>query len=107
MLALNTLQFVKGVKQMRVHLINTVRNSAADIFSISSVTSDKCYSKGYDRTTIPAITDLWKNPKEPNEMYAMYPAVLFTDYTVAAAELFGSTAILNVSKFIPAIPATP
>ena len=90
-----------GVKQMRTYLIDNVRKNAVDIFSIDSVTDNKCYSASYDRATVPAIASLLKNPKTPDEQYAIYPAVLFTDYKVVPAELFGSSAILNVSQPFP------
>ena len=93
-------KFLKGAKDFRGSLIDNVRKRATDIFSINSVTAE-CYSTGYDRSQIPAITDLLKSPKKPDEQYALYPRVLFTNYEVVDAELFGSSALLKVSQFYP------
>lgn len=60
-------QFMMGVKQMQTYLIDNVWKSAADIFSINSITDSKCCSASYDRATVPAITSLLKNPKTPDE----------------------------------------
>jgi hypothetical protein len=97
----NILKFMKGVKQMRTYLIDTVWKSAPAIFSIGSVTDHNSYSTHYDRSTIPAFVDLLKSPKKPQEEYPTYPWVLFTNYEVVNEELFGSSAILNVCLFHP------
>ena len=57
------------------------------------------YSADYDRSEIPAVADLLKSPKRLNEQYTLFPRVLFTNYEVVDKELFGSSAILNVSWF--------
>jgi hypothetical protein len=44
----NILKFMKGIKQMRTYLIDTVRKSAPAIFSIGSVTDHNSYSTRYD-----------------------------------------------------------
>ncbi|KAF9790700.1 hypothetical protein BJ322DRAFT_988395, partial [Thelephora terrestris] len=56
------------------------------------------YSTNYDRSTVPVFVHLLKSHKKPNDLYAMYPRVLFTNYEVSDAELFGSAAILNILK---------
>ena len=84
---------------MRIYLIDTVRKNAPAIFSIKSVTDNECYSKGYDRSTIPALANLLKSPRKQHEEYATFPRVLFTNYEVIEEELFGSPAILNVGQF--------
>ena len=85
---------MKGVKQMRVYLIDNARKYGPKIFSISC--DAECYSTNYDRATTPEFVDLLKNPKKPHETYPTYPRLLFTNYEVINRELFGSTAILNV-----------
>ena len=82
---------------MRIYLIDTVRKHASPIFSIKSVTDSECDSTRYDHSTAQVFANLLKSPKKPEEEYAMYPRVLFTDYEVVDTELFGSHAILNVS----------
>jgi hypothetical protein len=52
-----------------------------------------------NRSQMPAFTDLLKNPKKPDEQYAVFPRVLFTDYEVVQAELFGSSTLLKVRWF--------
>ena len=91
-------KFMKGVRQMRTHLIDNVQKKASEIFSINSVKDNYCYSASYDRSTNPVLADLLKSPKKPNEEYPVYPRVLFTNYEIVNEELFGSCAILNVSK---------
>ena len=88
---------MKGTKQMRSYLIDTVRKHASTIFSIESVADSKYYSAKYDRSMMPVFADLLKSPKNPGEQYPTYPRVLFTNYQVTEEELFGSHAILNVS----------
>jgi len=95
---LNVSKFMKGTKAMQTHIINTVRKNGSKIFSIPSMT-DAHYSTTYDRSMVPAFLDLLKSPKQPNEAYATFPRVLFTNYEVADEELFGSSAIVNVSQF--------
>jgi hypothetical protein len=92
---------MKGAKSFRSSLIDTVRKNALAIFSIDSVTELRWYSAHYDRSKIPAIVDLLKDPGRPNEEYPMYPRVLFTDYKVVEEEAFGSPAILKVSQIYP------
>ena len=102
---LMALKFLKGAKDFRGYLINNVRDEAPAIFSIDSVTKEQ-YSASYDRTGMPAITDLLKNPKKPGEEYALYPRILFTNYEVIDAELFGSPAIMKVGSFHLLVPVT-
>jgi len=106
-LDLKVSKFMKGVQQMRIYLIDTVRKKASEIFFIDSAKENQYYSANYDRSTIPALTDLLKSPKKPNEQYAMYPRVLFTNYEVVNEELFGSHAILNVSQLHHFTSAAP
>ena len=94
---LNFPKFMKGAKQMRSYLIDTVRKHASVIFSIESAADSKYYSAKYDRSMMPVFSNLLKSPKNPNEEYPTYPRVLFTNYQVIEEELFGSHAILNVS----------
>ena len=89
---------MKGVKAMRIYVIDTVRKSASKIFSVPSATDNTYYATSYDRSTVPAFVDLLKSPKQPHEAFAIYPRVLFTNYEVVDKELFGSSAILNVSQ---------
>ena len=93
----NQLQFLKGAKDFRGSLISNVRNEAVAIFAIDSATKLD-YSIGFDRSTKPAIVDLLKSPKKPDEQYALYPRVLFTNYEVTNTELFGSSALLKVTQ---------
>ena len=93
----NRSQFLKGAKDFRGSLISNVRNEAVAIFAIDSATKLD-YSVGFDRSTNPLIVDLLKNPKKPDEKYALYPRVLFTNYEVTSTELFGSSALLKVTR---------
>ena len=102
-LNLTTLKFLKGAKDFRGYLIHHARDEAPVIFSIGSVTREQ-YAANYDRTGISAITDLLKSPKKPNEQYALYPRILFTNYEVVDTELFGSSAITKVSLFYLSAP---
>jgi hypothetical protein len=88
---------MKGVRQIRTYLIDNARKYGPKIFGLD-LKADY-YSTEHDRSTVPVFVDLLKNPKKPQEPYPMYPRVLFTDYKVVDKELFGSTAILNVSEF--------
>jgi hypothetical protein len=83
---------------MRTRLIDTVRKHASQILSLNPAVDAVCYTRGYNRTTVPAFSNLLKSSKS-NEEYALYPRVLFTSYEVNNAELFGSHAILNVRRF--------
>jgi hypothetical protein len=84
---------------MRIYLIDTVRKHASKIFALNPPIDVQVYAKDYDRSTIPALVELLKSPKKPDELHATYPRILFKDYTVDNAKLFGSVAILNVSPF--------
>ena len=99
--SLTTSKFIKGAKDFRSYLIDNVRKRAVTIFSIKSVTDAGQYSVSAsdNRSQVPAFTDLLKNPKKPNEQYAVFPRVLFTDYEVVQAELFGSSTLLKVRWF--------
>jgi hypothetical protein len=99
--SLTTSKFIKGAKDFRSYLIDNVRKRAVTIFSIKSVTDAGQYSVSAsdNRSQVPAFTDLLKNPKKPDEQYAVFPRVLFTDYKVVQAELFGSSALLKVRWF--------
>ena len=92
---------MKGVGQMRIYLIDTIRKHASTVFGLGPMVDSGWYSSGYDRATVPLFTDLLKSPKKPHEVYPAYPRVLFTDYEVVDRELFGSAAILNVSRLHP------
>ena len=105
-LDLNVPKFMKGVKAMRINIIDTVRKNTSKIYSIPSATDNTYYSTNYDRSTVPAFLSLLKSPKQPDEAYTTYPQVLFTNYKVSDEELFGSSAILNVSQFAGFISAT-
>jgi hypothetical protein len=56
-------------------------------------------SAGSYRSQMPAFANLLKDPKKPNEEYAVFPPVLFTNYEVVKTELFGSAALLKVHHF--------
>ena len=84
-----------GAKDFRATLVSNVHNEAVAIFSIDGMTKLD-YTLGYDRSTKPAIVDLLRSPKKPDDQYALYPKVLFTNYEVVNAELFGSSAISKV-----------
>lgn len=88
-------KFIKGAKNFRSALIDSVRKSAVEIFSIDSVTKLQCYSANHDRSQIPEIVNLLKNPNKPDSEYALHPRVLFTNYEVVELELFGSSALLK------------
>ena len=88
-------QFMQGVGQMRSYLIDNVRKNATKIFHGLGVEAE-CYSSSYDRSTTPVFVELLKSPKKPDETFATFPRVLFTNYEVVDRELFGSIAILNV-----------
>jgi len=94
-------QFLRGAKDFRAYLIDNVRKNAVDIFSIASVTTPHSFSKSYDRSQIPVIVDLLKSPINPDDQYAVYPRALFADYKVVETELFGSSALVKVSRFHP------
>ena len=85
---------MKGVKQMRIYLIDHSRKHGPKIFGLSA--KAEYYAMNYDRSTTPEFVELLKSPKKPDEIYPMYPRVLFTNYEVVDKELFGSSAILNV-----------
>lgn len=84
-----------GAKDFRSTLVSNIRDEAVAIFSIDAMTKQS-YSLGYDRSTNPTITRLLQSPKRPDDQYALYPRVLFTNYEVANTELFGSPALLKV-----------
>lgn len=86
-----------GAKDFRATLVSNVRDEAVAIFSIDGMTKSD-YALGYDRSGKPAIVDLLKSPKKPDDLFAFYPKVLFTNYEVVNAELFGSSAILKVGS---------
>lgn len=100
-------KFMDGVRSMRIYLIDIVRKNASKIFSIRPAIAAECYSKLYDRSQVPTLVDLLRSPKYPDEQYAMYPRVLFTNYEVNNVELFGSIAISNVSSVHPSPPPIP
>lgn len=87
-----------GAKEFRSTLVSNIRDEAVTIFSINGMTRLD-YSLGYDRSTNPVITSLLKSPKKPDDQYALYPRVLFTNYEVVNTELFGSSTLLKVMLF--------
>lgn len=79
---------------MRTYLIDNVRKHAPKIFAIDSRL--EWYSANFNRSSMPELVKLLKNPKQPDETYPLHPRVLFTDYEAIEKDLFGSVAILNV-----------
>lgn len=89
---------MQGAKNFQATLVSNVRDEAVAIFSVDGMTKPD-YALGYDRSTKPALIDLLKSPKKPDDQYALHPKVLFTNYEVANMQLFGSSAISNVGHF--------
>ena len=99
-LVLNLLEFIYGAGKERIYVIDNTRKNASAIFALGSTIPVSYYEREYDRSTVPEFVDLLKNSMKPNDTYAMYPRVLFTDYNSDNREgLFGSRAISNVSRF--------
>ena len=85
---------MKGIKQMRIYLIDHAWKHGPKIFGLSA--KAEYYVMNYDCSTTPEFVKLLKSSKKLDEIYPMYPWVLFTNYEVIDKELFGSGAILNV-----------
>ena len=99
-------KFMQGAKAFRSSLIDDVREKAAEIFSIPSITEARYFHAHYDRSQTPAIIDLLKDPSKPEEQFAVYPRVLFANYEVVNSELFKSPALVKVSHPLPILAVT-
>lgn len=98
---------MQGAGALRTYLIDTIRKNASKIFSLGPEILVEYYAKDYNRSAIPKLANLLQSPKKPGEQFTMYPRVLFTNYEVDDAQLFGSPAILNVSLSRPFPLTTP
>lgn len=81
---------------MRVYVISNVRKTASNIFPIAPQPT-AVYATGYDRSKVPEIVALLRNPGLPAEDYPRYCSVLYKDGVIKGTGIFGSKAILNVS----------
>lgn len=79
---------------MRTYIISNVYKNAASIFPIK--VDAKVFTTAFDRSQIPEIIALLHNPNKP-EPYPRYPSVFYKDGAIMGGNLFGSTAIINVS----------
>ena len=94
-------QFLGGADAQRSYLISTVRTAAPNIFPVA--TTPGLFSRGNDRSTDPAIMSLLQNPGKPDDTYPRYPRVLYKDSVVSGRNVFGGSAIVNVSRMFPCI----
>ena len=85
---------------MRAYIVSRVRGNAPNIFAVD--VKPGVYTKAYDRSEVPAIVTLLRNPKLPDEPYPRYCAVLYKDGFIAGSNVFGGTAIVNVSQSLVA-----
>lgn len=81
---------------MRIYLISNVRKAAPNIFPIPA--DAQVYATDYDRSQIPEIVALLRNPAKPTEAYPRYCSVLYKDGIIAGSGIFGGVTILNVSQ---------
>lgn len=98
-----SLQFVEGVDGQRNYIISNIRQHAPAIFALGI--DPASYAADFDRSEIPEIVKLLRNPNKPTEAYPRYPSILYKDGVIAAGNLFGSTAIMNVSQLTPPLTA--
>ena len=80
---------------MRNYIISNVRQTAPAIFGLDVKAA--VYSTHFDRSQIPEYVALLRNPNLPAEPYPKRVSVLYKDGIIAGPNLFGSTAIVNVS----------
>ena len=81
---------------MRAYIINNIRKNARDIFPVE--VGSGVFAKSYNRTKIPAVMSLLRNPKKPGEDYPRYPSVLYRDGVITGSNVFRSSTIVNVSR---------
>lgn len=81
---------------MRSYIISNVCTNASAIFPLAA--EPKVYSVGFDRSGVPEIAALLRNPSQPAETHPRYCSVLYKDGVIAGSNAFGSVAILNVSR---------
>jgi hypothetical protein len=94
----NISQFLDGVESMRSYFISNIRKQARDIFLVT--VGHGVFAKGRKRSDIPEIVVLLRNAKRPEDIYPRYPSVLYKDSVIAGKNLFGSSAIINVSVYV-------
>ena len=83
---------------MRRYLIDNARKNAPHIFSEVGTVPLGCFAKNYDRSAVPALANLLKNPHKSDEEYPTFPQILFKDFDGAEdSKLFGSSVISKVS----------
>ena len=80
---------------MRNYITSNVCKNSPAIFAVN--VKPEVYAIGYDRSGVLEIATLLGNPNKPTEAYPKYPSVLYKDGVIAAGNLFGSAAIMNVS----------
>lgn len=88
---------------MRTYVISNIRKAASEIFPIDA--KQEVYATRYNRSQVPAIVTLLRNPNKPSEAYPRYCSVLYKDGVIRGSGIFGGVAILNVSRplFLSAI----
>ena len=92
----DSLQFAAGAKSMRSYITSNIRSNAESIFPIDA--RQGVYAVGFDRSGVPAIISLLRNPKIPAETHPTFCSVLYKDGIISGSKIFSGVSILNVSR---------
>ncbi|KAF8269225.1 hypothetical protein EI94DRAFT_1799504 [Lactarius quietus] len=84
--------FLKQLNQEHVNSVHTVHLYAPQILGLNP----KFFKKDFDRTNIPEIRALFFSPQQPDELYPMWPAMLFPPTDVNQVHVFRCSTLMTV-----------